>query len=57
MRSGSEFGDPWEAVGREKERRRAVPRRASSRNAALIDLDVAFEVPAICGRRIERVPL
>lgn len=56
MRSGSGFGDPWEAVGPEKERR--VRRAAEvflARNRALAELEVAFEVAAVRGRRIERV--
>jgi putative endonuclease len=58
MRSGEGFGDPWEAVGAEKQRRL---RRAAdgflARNPALRTLDVAFEVAAVRGRRIERAPL
>jgi putative endonuclease len=57
MRSGDRFGDPWEAVGPEKQRRL---RRAAEgflvRNPGLRDLDVAFEVAAVRGRRIARVP-
>ena len=57
-RSGDRFGDPWEAVGPEKQRRL---RRAAEgflvRNPRLRMLDVAFEVAAVRGRRIERVPL
>jgi putative endonuclease len=58
MRSGLAFGDPWEAVGPEKERR--LCRAAEgflARNPGLLDLDIAFEVAAVRGRRIERVPL
>jgi putative endonuclease len=58
MRSGDRFGDPWEAVGPEKQRRL---RRAAEgfllRNPRLQMLDLAFEVAAVRGRRIERVPL
>ena len=58
MRSGAGFGDPWEAVGPEKQRRL---RRAAElfliNNPALRELDVVFEVAAVRGRRIERVPL
>ena len=58
MRSGRGFGDPWEAVGPEKERRL---RRAAdgflARHQGLLDLEIAFEVAAVRGRRIERVPL
>jgi putative endonuclease len=58
MRSGTGFGDPWEAVGREKERRlRRAAEAFLARNRALAELDVAFEVAAVRGRRIERVPL
>jgi Holliday junction resolvase-like predicted endonuclease len=58
MRSGPRFGDPWEAVGREKERRlRRAAEVFLARNRALAELDVAFEVAAVRGRRIERVPL
>ena len=57
MRSGDRFGDPWEAVGPEKQRRL---RRAAEgflvRNTGLGDLDVVFEVAAVRGRRIARVP-
>jgi putative endonuclease len=58
MRSGSGFGDPWEAVGAEKQRR--VRRAAESflaKNPELAALDVAFEVAAVRGARIERAPL
>jgi putative endonuclease len=58
MRSGDGFGDPREAVGAEKQRR--IRRAAESflaRNPALRELNVAFEVAAVRGRRIERVPL
>ena len=58
MRTGSRFGDPLEAVGREKVRR--LRRAADSflaRNHALSGLDVTFEVAAVRRRRIERVPL
>jgi putative endonuclease len=58
MRSGSGFGDPWEAVGPEKERRlRRAAEGFLARNPALARLDVRFEVAAVRGRRIERVPL
>jgi putative endonuclease len=57
MRSDDRFGHPWEAVGAEKQRRL---RRAAEgflvRNPALRALDVAFEVAAVRGRRIARVP-
>jgi putative endonuclease len=58
MRSGLGFGDPWEAVGPEKERRlRRAAEGFLARNPRLLELDVAFEVAAVRGRRIERVPL
>ena len=58
MRSGTAFGDPWEAVGWEKERRlRRAAEGFLARNPALVRLDVGFEVAAVRGRRIERVPL
>jgi putative endonuclease len=58
MRSGRGFGDPWEAVGAEKGRRvRRAAEAFLARNCALTDLDVSFEVAAVRGRRIERVPL
>jgi putative endonuclease len=57
-RSGDGYGDPREAVGPEKERRL---RRAAeiwlARNPSLLELDVAFEVVGVHGRRLERVPL
>jgi putative endonuclease len=58
MRSGDRFGDPWEAVGAEKQRR--LHRAAEgflARNPALRELEVEFEVAAVRGRRVERVPL
>ena len=58
MRSGPRFGDPWEAVGPEKERRlRRAAEVFLARNPELAELDVAFEVAAVRGRRIERVRL
>ena len=57
-RSGDGYGDPREAVGPEKERRL---RRAAEiwlvRNPELLELEVAFEVVGVRGKRIERVPL
>jgi putative endonuclease len=57
-RSGDGYGDPREAVGPEKERRL---RRAAeiwlACNPALLDLEVAFEVVGVRGKRLERVPL
>jgi putative endonuclease len=58
MRSGPGFGDPWEAVGLEKERRlRRAAEGFLARHPALGGLEVGFEVAAVRGRRIERVPL
>jgi putative endonuclease len=58
MRSGPGYGDPWEAVGVEKERRlRRAAEAFLARNSELAQLEVAFEVAAVRGRRIERVPL
>jgi putative endonuclease len=57
-RSGDGFGDPREAVGPEKARR--LERAAwgwLARRPELTELDVRFEVVAVRGRRIERVPL
>jgi putative endonuclease len=57
-RSGDGYGDPREAVGPEKVRRL---RRAAeiwlARNPDLLELEVAFEVVGVRGKRIERVPL
>jgi putative endonuclease len=57
-RSGDGCGDPREAVGPEKVRRL---RRAAeiwlARNPDLLELEVAFEVVGVRGKRIERVPL
>jgi putative endonuclease len=55
-RSGDGYGDPWEAVGPEKARR--LERAALgwlARRPELAELEVAFEVVAVRGRRIERV--
>jgi putative endonuclease len=57
-RSGDGYGDPREAVGREKERR--LKRAAEiwlARNPALRELEIAFEVVGVRGRQLERVPL
>jgi putative endonuclease len=57
-RAGTSHGDPWEAVGPEKERRlRRAAEGFLARNPALAGLEVAFEVAAVRGKRIERVPL
>jgi putative endonuclease len=57
-RSGDGYGDPREAVGPEKERRL---RRAAeiwlARNQELLELDIAFEVVGVRGKRLDRVPL
>jgi putative endonuclease len=58
MRSGPGYGDPWEAVGPEKERRlRRAAEAFLARDRALTQLEVVFEVAAVRGRRIERMPL
>ena len=57
-RSGLDYGDPWEMVGPEKERR--VRRAAEGWLAGhpeLQELEVACEVIAVRGRRIDRAPL
>jgi putative endonuclease len=57
LKSGPSFGDPLEMVGAVKERRlmRAAEAWLAAR-PALAALDVSFEVAAVRGRRIERVP-
>jgi putative endonuclease len=58
MRAGPGVGDPLEAVGFEKERRlRRAAEAFLARSHGLAGLEVAFEVAAVRGRRIERVPL
>jgi putative endonuclease len=57
-RAGPGYGHPLEAVGAEKARR--LERAAAgwlARRPELAGLDVAFEVVAVRGRRLERVPL
>lgn len=57
-RSGEGFGSPAEAVGREKVRR--LERAALgwlARHPEAAALEVTFEVVAVRGRDIERVPL
>jgi putative endonuclease len=57
-RSGDGFGTPAEAVGPEKERRlRRAAEAWLAGHAELAELDVAFEVAAVRGRRIVRMPL
>jgi putative endonuclease len=57
-RTGGGFGDPWEAVGPEKERRlRRAAEAFLARHPELAGLEVAFEVAAVRGGRIERTPL
>jgi putative endonuclease len=57
MRRGAGFGHPLEAVGVEKERRlRRAAEGFLARRPDLRRLDVAFEVAAVQGRRIARVP-
>lgn len=57
-RSGPGYGDPSEAVGSEKQRRlRRAAEGWLARNPELRELEVACEVVAVRGRRIERVPL
>jgi putative endonuclease len=57
-RSGPGFGDPWEAVGSEKERRlRRAAEGWLARNPELGELEIACEVVAVRGRRIERAAL
>jgi putative endonuclease len=58
MRTGPGYGDPLEAVGYEKERRlRRAAEVFLASNRSLAALEIAFEVAAVRGRRIERVPL
>ncbi len=57
-RSGPGYGDPREAVGREKARRlRRAAEAFLATRPELAELDVEFEVVAVSGRRIERTPL
>jgi putative endonuclease len=58
MRAGPGYGDPLEAVGREKEQRvRRAAESFFSRNPRLASLDVSLEAAAVRGWRVERVPL
>lgn len=55
-RAGDGFGDPWEAVGPEKERRiRRAAEGFLARHPELRELDVVIEVAAVRARGIERV--
>jgi putative endonuclease len=58
-RSGSGFGDPWEAVGPEKARRvRRAAEAWLARRPELLELDIAFEAVAVRpDGKIERTPL
>ena len=57
-RSGPGFGHPSEAVGAEKERRlRRAAEAWLARRPELAAFEVAFEVVAVHGGRIERVAL
>jgi putative endonuclease len=58
MRAGAGYGDPLEAVGREKEERvRRAAEAFLARNPGLAGLDVSLEVAAVRRGRTERVPL
>jgi putative endonuclease len=58
MRQGQGFGDPVEAVGREKERRvRRAAEAFLAGHPELRELDVVIEVAAVRGARIERLRL
>jgi len=55
-RSGPAYGDPWEAVGPEKERRlRRAAEAWLAGNLHLGDLEIVFEVAAVRKGGIERV--
>ena len=57
MRSGLNFGDPWEAVGSEKERRlRRAAEAWLAGHPHLSDLEIVFEVAAVRNGGVERVP-
>jgi putative endonuclease len=57
-RSGPGYGDPWEAVGPQKERRlRRAAEGWLARNPELRELEVSCEVVAVRGRRIDRALL
>ena len=57
-RTGTGFGDPFEAVSAEKERRlRRAAEAWLARRPALAALDVSFEAVAVRNGRIDRAPL
>jgi putative endonuclease len=57
-RSSPVFGDPWEAVGPEKERRlRRAAEGWLARHPELQELEIACEVVAVRGRKIDRVSI
>ena len=57
-RSGPGYGDPLEAVGREKARRlRRAAEAFLATRPELAELEVEFEAVAVSGRRIKRTPL
>jgi Holliday junction resolvase-like predicted endonuclease len=56
-RSGDGFGDPWEAIGPEKERRvRLAAESWLVRHPEHAELDIGFEAVAVRRGRIERTP-
>lgn len=58
MRAGPGFGDPLEAVGREKARRvRRAAETFLATNPRLAGLEVVLEAAAVRGRRVQRVLL
>lgn len=57
-RSGDGFGDPWEAIGAEKEKRvRRAAEAWLARNRELDALDVSLEAVAVRRGRIERTAI
>jgi len=58
MRSSTEFGEPVDMVGFEKQRRLRLAGEAwLARHPELDDVDVSFDVIGIRGRRLERLQL
>ena len=56
-KSGEAYGDPLEMVGPEKQRRLARPGHAYlAAHPELAELDCAFDVVAVRGAALERVP-